>query len=271
MTRLHRNRRDWDDLAKLDPYWAILAEPDKRFGRWDHGEFLRSGAGEIADLIKEAGELGLPRAREASLDFGCGLGRLTRALAAHFRVSWGADISPRMIERARDLHRDVPNCQFQTTDGALTFPDDRFDLIYSVLVLQHVPSRAGIRNTVRELVRTLKPGGLLCFQLPSRLPLRRRWQLRRRLYGVLRAAGIGERLLYERYGLYPIRMNALPEGDIRAVVGARGGRVLAVRADQHAAPEMESRLYFVTKDDVGSAAPGPHGSAQAVSVERGRT
>jgi SAM-dependent methyltransferase len=247
MTRLRRHRQDWDDLASLDPYWSVLTEPGKRFGGWDRDEFLRSGQTEIEGLMVAARELGLPQAHEAALDFGCGLGRLTRALARHFGQAWGVDISARMVEQARELHRDVPNCTFETTDGTLAFPDARFDLIYSVLVLQHLPARAAIRSAVRELVRVLRPGGLLCFQVPSRLPLRRRWQLRRRLYGVLRAAGLGERVLYERCGLHPIRMNAVAEREVGAIVAAAGGYVLACRPDDHAGPEMASRIYFVTR------------------------
>ena len=247
MTGLGRHRQDWDDLASLDPYWAVLTEASKRFGGWDRGEFLRSGEAEIERLMVAARELGLPHAREAALDFGCGLGRLTRALARHFGQVWGVDISARMVEQARALHRDVPNCTFHATDGALAFPDARFDLIYSVLVLQHQPTHTAIRDMMRDLVRTLRPGGLLCFQLPSRLPLRRRIQLRRRLYGVLRAAGLGERLLYKRWGLHPIRMNAVAEDEVRTIVTAAGGQVLAARPDDHAQPEMASRLYFVTR------------------------
>ena len=247
MTRLHRHRRDWDELASLDPYWSVLTEPGKRFGGWDREEFLRSGETEIEGLMVAARELGLPHAREAALDFGCGLGRLTRALARHFGQVWGVDISARMVEQAHALHRGVPNCTFQTTEGPLAFPSARFYLIYSVLVLQHLPTRAAIRGTVRELVRPLRPGGLLCFQVPSRLPLRRRWQLRRRLYGVLRAAGLGERVLYERCGLHPIRMSAVAERDVRALVAEAGGHVLAGRPDDHAGQEMASRLYFVTR------------------------
>ena len=247
MTGLGRHRQDWDDLASLDPYWSVLTAPGKRFGGWDRGEFLLSGEAEIERLMASAGALGLPHARDAALDFGSGLGRLTRALARHFGQVWGVDISTRMVEQASELHRDVPNCTFQTTDGALAFSDARFDLIYSVLVLQHQPTRAAIRATVEDLVRTLRPGGLLCFQLPSRLPLRRRIQLRRRLYGVLRAAGVGERRLYERWGLHPIRMNAMAAAEVRAIVARAGGQLLAAREDDHAQPEMASRLYFVTR------------------------
>ena len=48
---------------------------------------------------------GLPRARALALDFGCGAGRLSRALAAHFEHVVGVDVSASMIETARALNR----------------------------------------------------------------------------------------------------------------------------------------------------------------------
>jgi SAM-dependent methyltransferase len=218
MTGLGRHRQDWDDLAALDPYWSVLTEPRNRFGGWDRQEFLRSGETEIEGLMVAARELGLPHAHEAALDFGCGLGRLTRSLARYFGQVWGVDISARMVQQARELHRDRPNCTFQTTDGTLAFPDARFDLIYSVLVLQHQPTRAAIRATVRSSCARSEPEACSASSFPSRLPLRRRLQLRRRLYGVLRTAGLGERLLYERYWLHPIRMNAVGEAEVQTIV-----------------------------------------------------
>src|SRR6185437_10977857 len=32
--RLSLHARDWEEMAKLDPLWAILSEPEKRFGNW---------------------------------------------------------------------------------------------------------------------------------------------------------------------------------------------------------------------------------------------
>jgi hypothetical protein len=47
---LRRHQRDWEDLGDLDPYWAILASPERRFVRWDLDEFFRSGEVEIGQL-----------------------------------------------------------------------------------------------------------------------------------------------------------------------------------------------------------------------------
>src|SRR5689334_24383672 len=35
--------RDWEEMAAIDPLWAILSSPEKRFGNWELSEFLRTG------------------------------------------------------------------------------------------------------------------------------------------------------------------------------------------------------------------------------------
>jgi hypothetical protein len=59
-------------------------------------------------------------------------------------------------------------------------------MTYSVFVLQHVPDRDVIAAYLYEFVRTLRPGGLLVFPLPTDLAPRHRRQLRPRLYSTLR-------------------------------------------------------------------------------------
>ena len=246
---LRRHQRDWEDLGDLDPCWAILAYPERRFGRWDLDEFFRSGEVEIGRLTADMQRLGYPVNRERALDVGCGVGRLTRALAPHFRHCYGVDVSAPMIAAARKLNITFPNCEFVLNgDPDLRmFPRGHFDLIYSVLVLQHLPTRAAIAAYVADFVRVLAPGGLLVCQIPSHIPLRRRLQPRRRLYGILRTFGIAPRVLYHRLGLFPMRMTSMPEPDVRALLTAAGARVLEARADAMASTAIESRTYYVTK------------------------
>ena len=248
---LRRHRRDWEDLGDLDPCWAILAYPERRFGRWDHDEFFRSGAVEIARLAVDMQRLGYPVRRERALDFGCGVGRLTRALAPHFRHCHGVDVSAPMIAAAAKLNAELSNCEFVLNDNPdlRMFPDGHFDLIYSVLVLQHLPTRAAIAAYVADFARVLAPGGLLVCQIPSHIPPRRRLQLRRRLYGILRSLGVGPRVLYNRLGLFPMRMTSLPEQDVRALLTTAGARLLEARADAMASTAIDSRTYYVTKPE----------------------
>jgi SAM-dependent methyltransferase len=253
---LRRHQRDWEDLGDLDPCWAILAHPERKFGRWDLDEFFRSGEHEIARLAVDMQRLGYPARRERALDFGCGVGRLTRGLVPYFRQCYGVDVSAPMIAAARKLNAAYPSCEFvlNNNPNLRMFPDGHFDLIYSVLVLQHLPTRAAIAAYVADFARVLAPGGLIVCQIPSHIPLRRRLQLRRRLYGILRGLGVGPEVLYHRLGLFPMRMISMPEQHLRALLNAAGAQVLDVRADVMASTAIESRTYYVTKPEAPARA-----------------
>jgi SAM-dependent methyltransferase len=243
-----RQRRDWDDMSDLDPLWAILSHEDKRAGGWAEDEFMALGRTEIARLMERAAALGHPRARRAALDFGCGAGRLTRALAEHFERSVGVDISERMVAHARRLNAGVPGCEFVASSAPdlRRFGDDAFDLVYSRLVLQHVPSPPAIVAYVGELARVLAPGGLLAFQVPTHIPLRHRLQPRPRLYGALRRTGVSRETLYRRLKLHPIRMSFVPAARIEAALAGAGGRVLD-RDVHRVTGGVTSSTYYVTK------------------------
>ena len=77
---LKNTKNEWETLAKLDSLWAILSEKNKRFGKWDVNEFFDTGEKEIAAVIIYLKEKGVFLKRiNRVLDFGCGVGRLTRA------------------------------------------------------------------------------------------------------------------------------------------------------------------------------------------------
>lgn len=112
---------------------------------------------------------------EAVLDVGCGTGTL--ALAAKRRVGpggvvYGIDASPEMIARARKkaVKADA-GVVFQTAVvESLPFPDARFDVVLSTLMLHHLP-RPAREQCVREIRRVLRPGGRLLavdFATPTR-------------------------------------------------------------------------------------------------------
>jgi SAM-dependent methyltransferase len=243
-------RQDWEDLSVLDPYWAILSDPARRFGGWDKEAFLQSGTAAIDALLRDGARFGLPRAHRDALDFGCGAGRLTRALSTHFEHSLGLDISARMIDRARELTTDIENCRFAVVDsGDLSSLDTRsFDLVVSLIVLQHIPSAGAKARYIEEFVRVVRPGGLLAFQLPNQIPVWHRVQPRPRLYGLLRRAGVSRARLYRQLHLHPIRMSFLTRSRVLGVIEAAGGRTLDIR-EQRVAGGMISCDYLVTKDD----------------------
>ena len=112
---------------------------------------------------------------DAVLDVGCGTGTL--ALAAKRRVGpgsivYGIDASPEMIARARKkAEKADAGVVFQTAVvESLPFPDARFDVVLSTLMLHHLP-RPAREQCVREIRRVLRPGGRLLavdFATPTR-------------------------------------------------------------------------------------------------------
>jgi ubiquinone/menaquinone biosynthesis C-methylase UbiE len=188
-------QREWEDLAELDPLWAILSDHQKQFGRWDLEEFFASGQHEIDALMQACG-IG-KGSKGRVFDFGCGVGRLSRALRPYFAEVYGVDISEEMIRLAR---KHTPSCKFfvNQTDDLHLFKDNFFDFVYSNIVLQHQRSRDLAKAYVREFIRVIRPGGTIVFQIPHKLTLRHALQPRRRLYSLLRKCGFSAAYLYNR-------------------------------------------------------------------------
>ena len=161
------NQQYWDEHAASDPLWAVLSFPDKRGGRWSLHEFMKTGEREIALLFHKLEELGLAPAGR-SLDFGCGVGRLTQALARRCSAARGADISAVMIELARRLNRYPDRVDYICTahSGIDSLEPRSFGLIHTNIVLQHVEPELAVRY-LHDFFRLLAPKGLLIFQLPS--------------------------------------------------------------------------------------------------------
>src|SRR5205814_941204 len=106
---VHQLQRRWESLAEDDPLCAILSRPDTRGNRWNVDEFFATGEAEVATTLGELAATKLVPRSGRALDFGGGVGRLTRALAQRFDDVVGLDISDVMIRNARSLNKDLPN------------------------------------------------------------------------------------------------------------------------------------------------------------------
>lgn len=238
-------RRDWEELADSDPLWAILSEPAKRGRRWSLEEFLETGRRDVDALIGIAERHGAFHNTKRALDFGCGVGRLSRALASRFEEVVGVDLSPGMIRLAQTINHHIPNLRFVEVDrpGLEVLGDDRFDLVVSLYVLQHFKSDDLVRRAVIELASRVAPEGLLLLQLPLPLPLRHRIQLRPRLYQLLGRGGWPGRLLRSRLRLHPIRMRGLDRGSVEGAVTGEGLVLHEVVVSTFSGTSIQSALY----------------------------
>jgi cyclopropane fatty-acyl-phospholipid synthase-like methyltransferase len=222
MTDLAEIREGWNRAAD-DPLFNILTVAGKDNGGWDVDDFFDTGHDEIdgaLDFLEEHGVNLVGRAH--ALDFGCGVGRLTQALAEYYDEAVGVDIAGRMTKLARKFakERNVDNCQFVTASrphlrhlGAT-----RFDFIYSVITLQHmpVPYQAGY---VTEFVRLLTPTGVAMFQ-------------------VTEGASMDNAHL-SMHGVLP--------GDVFNWVKDAGGTVLDSRPSPHTGDDFSGRMYVVSQ------------------------
>jgi SAM-dependent methyltransferase len=95
------------------------------------------------------------------LEIGCGRGLLLSALQQMGHACIGLERSQLAATRAREIPglqvftQPIPECGFE---------DDSFDLIILWHVLEHLHDPAGI---LRQVYRTLKPGGKLIFEVPN--------------------------------------------------------------------------------------------------------
>lgn len=240
-------RRDWEEVAEFNPEWGVLTTSEFKHEGWDMEPFLASGVALIEEALKAGGELGLPRAHGAALDFGCGVGRLAPPLAARFDSYTGVDISAGMLARARELHPRLSNARFvlNQADDLRAFETDSFDGVFSFLVLQHMTSRKMIRSYLSEMARVLTPGGLIAIQLITHVPVVYRMRLRRRLYRIARALGMGVERAH-RWGLQSMVLTAMPVPEVIEVL-TEGGAEIRGHSTVLAAHRVRSTTFYATK------------------------
>ncbi len=102
---------------------------------------------------------------EKALNLGAGEGDYDAMIARHCRHLVSCDINEQDVAYAQELNREVPNVEYRVENALdLTFPDNTFDLLLSMEVIEHVgqPERM-----VMEVQRVLKPGGLALITFPS--------------------------------------------------------------------------------------------------------
>jgi SAM-dependent methyltransferase len=237
-------QNNWNRFGETDPFWAVLAWPGMEEGRWDPDAFFATGREEIDAVMAYVDGLGLDLATDSALDFGCGVGRLTQALARYFEVVHGVDISETMIDIARKFNQFGDRCQYHlnTRDDLSLFETGSVDFLYSNITLQHMPPRFS-RRYILEFLRVLKPGGLMIFQIPSRPH-----SATQRLLQPIKPTSVWRWYQKARYGDQPVmNMYGIPRSDVEKLIAENGGRLLDVQADDSADAAWESFRYAVVK------------------------
>lgn len=247
MSSLSKLQENWEGFAQVDPLWAICVDSLKRGNKWTMEEFFATGKTEIGKVMAHLRSLGLsPDTQSAALDFGCGAGRLTRALTQYFPECWGVDISPTMVRLAQEFNQDRTGCHFcmNETDNLRIFSDERFGFIYTSIVLQHI-QRKYVERYLAELIRVLKAGGIFVFQVPERektpwvAKLRNKVGFRRRI-NRLRGR--------KNLDAFHMAMHCVSEGEIRGLLAGQPVRIVDVRLTNSSTGSFNGNLQFLDRE-----------------------
>jgi 2-polyprenyl-3-methyl-5-hydroxy-6-metoxy-1,4-benzoquinol methylase len=248
-------RQSWQQFGERDALWAVLTTDGKRGNRWDTSEFFATGIEAVSAILAWAEQSGAAITFGKALDFGCGVGRLTQALAARFESVVGVDVAESMIARARQLNQYPASCEYRVNDvdDLRQFPDASFDFIMTIIVLQHIEP-ANVMKYLAEFMRVLKPGGVLVFQQPSR----KRWRLQPQpghasiKHRIARAVPLPLLSLYSGIkgklkGQPPMHAFGIIPERIVQHIEAHSGKVLKIAPDDWGGPGWFSHHYCVVK------------------------
>ncbi|MGC9469101.1 MAG: class I SAM-dependent methyltransferase [Anaerolineae bacterium] len=118
----------------------------------------RAGQERRLDLVRQF----VPLENKCLLDVGCGVGMYTAAFARYTPHVYGVEVE---LPRAREAHGVTPKVT-QAVGEALPYGDNRFDVVFSHEVLEHVVED---RTCASEMVRVTQRGGHIVVFAPNRL------------------------------------------------------------------------------------------------------
>ncbi len=141
-------RAPLDHLARVRQEFTRQAE-----------RFASSAAIDDDELTRRFSEAVGPDGTGTVLDVACGPGIISAALAAAAREIVAFDLTPQMLDKARQRCRKagLTNVTFREGDAtALPFADDFFDAVVTRLSIHHFKEP---RQVVEEMFRVVKRGG----------------------------------------------------------------------------------------------------------------
>lgn len=157
-------KRFWNARAREDAFYFV--DTRQRYRGHDPERFW--GGEPLLDYLLEG--LGAElRSADTVLEIGCGVGRMTRALAGRSQQVIALDVSDEMLRRASEQNPHLGNVRWTLGDGVSLegIADGSVDACVSVVVFQHLPDPAVALSYVREVGRVLKAGAWAAIQVSN--------------------------------------------------------------------------------------------------------
>ena len=164
------------ELDDMKVYWDACARHNAKrhiaTDNWESEEiFHECGERDLFKILNNLDEDFLKTGNKRVLDIGCGIGRILKPFADQYPglKLFGVDVSAEMIRKGRLRLKEFENVKLMRTGGndLKLFEDSSFDLVYSYIVLQHIP-RKFVQNYFNEVSRILDKKGCFVFQMPMR-------------------------------------------------------------------------------------------------------
>jgi len=156
---LHARSPDRDDDATRAYYdeFSVRYEAERRPNRPDgYHALIDDLEVELVERYGAGGDV---------LECGVGTGLLLERFGRFAKTARGIDLSPGMLERARERGLDVR----EASVTAIPFDDASFDVTCSFKVLAHVPE---IGRALSEMARVTRPGGVVIAEFYNPLSMR---------------------------------------------------------------------------------------------------
>ncbi len=230
----------WSHFGETEPHWSVLSSEQFLQTSINNTKdiFYNSGQTNVIQLLKTLERNGLDYATfKSCLEYGCGLGRVTRWLSPKFETVFGYDISKAHLESAehylktQGIHN-ITLHHIREVKDLENLP--KVDLIYSVIVLQHNPPPI-ISLIIKEIVKALNPGGVAYFQVPT--------------YRIGYSFCLEEYLNDEAIRR-DMEMHILPQSTIFDIVNKEGGRLVEILEDSWTGLRFKERsnTFLIQKE-----------------------
>ena len=168
MQRDLTTNEEWRLWGKLDPMYGVAVWQDRQRGGsnpWTEDEFYELGRSDWNDFRQRWRRYGLLD-NESVAEIGCGVGRITKPLAACFKLVYALDVSEDMISFAQS-NISSTNIQWIVSEQpAFPIPADTVSGVFTCHVFQHLESTSVIEKYFQESFRILKPGGSILAHVP---------------------------------------------------------------------------------------------------------
>jgi SAM-dependent methyltransferase len=233
-----RVEKNFEHLGQTEPHWSILAADQFRSEniRDNEEEFFASGRVPVQELQATAARCGFTIAPEMTcLEHGCGIARSTIWLADLFGLVMALDVSKSHLALADKVaHRfNKDNIFFlNVADFTVLETLPLFDILFSILVLQHNPPPLSYK-LLSIMLRKLRPGGAAYFQILTYI------------------AGYSfdvSTYLASQLVLGPPEMHVIPQADLLELFRETGCSLLELREDGSAGYPAISSRFFVRKN-----------------------